>query len=343
MTQSDAAGQTTPTPDPQLLRSVADRTLRFSFGTWYWGDAIAIDGLLAADRVVGGPYRDEVVNCLDRWARFAPLSFDDALAPGQAVMQLEGDGALSRPAADRIVAAVERLPLLDGTVPALEPHRPQFRFGVCIDALYHLPTMTLLAGAYKGAHGAGGSAVRLATRILEVLKCPTGWAQWHDFSLDRNNAISWSRGLGWALLGLLDLLELVDQGMAGSVVEGAGAILEALATSQAPSGHWPAVLGDPEASEETSTAAFFVAGALHPRAATLGAASQAKIQAATQAMLRAIAPDGTYTGVSADILPSWDLTSYERFPVEPSPWGQGAALRALVALHAANKGGEADR
>jgi hypothetical protein len=39
--------------------------------------------------------------------------------------------------------------------------------------------------------------------------------------------------------------------------------------------------------------------------------------------------------VSADVLPAWDLANYERFPVEPSPWGQGAALRALVALSAA--------
>ena len=253
-------------------------------------------------------------------------------------MQLEADGALPRPAGDRIVTAVDRLPLLDGIVPALEPHKPQFRFGVCIDALYHLPAMMLLAGEYKGAHGAKESAVRLATRILEVLKCPTGWAQWHDFSLDRNNAICWSRGLGWALLGLLDLLELVGQGAAGSLAEAAGTILAMLADTQAPSGHWPAVLADADAPEETSTAAFFVAGALHPKAPAVGVPNQAKVQAATAAVLRAFGPDGTYGGVSADILPSWDLATYERFPVEPSPWGQGAALRALVALVTADKG-----
>ena len=41
----------------QLLRSVAERTLSlFRFGTWYWGDTIAIDGLLEAGQVVGGSY-----------------------------------------------------------------------------------------------------------------------------------------------------------------------------------------------------------------------------------------------------------------------------------------------
>ena len=322
----------TSTQDLQLLRSVAERTLRFRFGTWYWGDAIAVDGLLGADRVVGGTYRDAVVDCLDRWARLAPMSFDDALVPGRAVLQLVADGSLPRAAADRVVVALERLPLLDGTIPALEPHKPQFRFGVCIDALYHLPAMMFLAGDYRGDPSAERTAIRVATKILEVLRCPTGWAQWYDFSLGRNNAVSWSRGLGWAVLGLLDLLALVEHRAAANLVEAAGSILEALASEQAPSGHWPAVLADPRAAEETSTAAFFVAGALHPEATVVGIPSRTKVEAATAAVLQAVAGDGTYGGVSADVLPSWDLASYERFPIEPSPWGQGAALRALVAL-----------
>ena len=180
----------TSTQDLQVLRSVADRTLRLRFGTWYWGDAIAIDGLLGAHQVVGGPYRDAVVACLERWTRLAPISFDDALVPGRAVLQLVAEGSLPHAAADRVIAALERLPLLDGAIPALEPHRPQFRFGVCIDALYHLPAMTLLAGDHRGDPDAERTAIGVATQILEVLKCPTGWAQWYDFSLGRNNAIS---------------------------------------------------------------------------------------------------------------------------------------------------------
>jgi hypothetical protein len=322
----------TSTQDLQVLRSVAERTLRFGFGTWYWGDAIAIDGLLGTDRVIGGPYRDAVVSCLERWSRLAPVSYDDALAPGSAVLQLVSDGALPRAAADRVVAGLERLPLLDGTVPALEPHKPQFRFGVCIDALYHLPVMMMRAGDYRGDAEAERSAVGVATRILEVLRCPTGWAQWYDSSLGRNNAVSWSRGLGWAVLGLLDLLALVDHTRAANLVEEAGNLLEALAGEQAESGHWRAVLADPRADEETSTAAFFVAAALHPQVALVGLPPRAKVEHATAAMLQAVTTDGTYGGVSADVLPSWDLADYERFPVEASPWGQGAALRALVAL-----------
>ena len=321
----------------QLLRSVAERTLRFRFGTWYWGDAIAIDGLLEADQVLGGFYRDSVVSCLDHWARFAPASFDDALVPGRTVLQLVAEGSLPRAAADRVVAALDRLPLLEGAMPALEPHRPQFRFGVCIDALYHLPSMIVLAGDHRGDPDAERGAVRVATEMLEVLRCPTGWAQWYDCSRGRNNAISWSRGLGWALLGLLDLLALVDHNGAGYLVEAAGSILGTLAGEQARSGHWPAVLSDPQAAEETSTAAFFVAGALHPEAAHVGIPSRKNLEAAIAAVRGAVATDGTYEGVSADVLPVWDLTSYERFAIEPSPWGQGAALRALAALVASER------
>lgn len=61
-------------------------------------------------------------------------------------------------------------------------------------------------------------------------------------------------------------------------------------------------------------------GAVSPRAAE---------HAAT--MLDRLA-DGIVQGVSAGVLPSWDPESYRTFRCEPSPWGQGAALRAMVAL-----------
>jgi hypothetical protein len=33
-----------------------------------------------------------------------------------------------------------------------------------------------------------------------------------------------------------------------------------------------------------------------------------------------------FLGVSTVIFPDWDSVTYEHFSVEPSPWGQGAAL-----------------
>jgi rhamnogalacturonyl hydrolase YesR len=105
-----------------------------------------------------------------------------------------------------------------------------------------------------------------------------------------------------------------------------------LAATQASDGNWAAVLDHPEADTETSTAAFFVAAALHPAADGLFALPAGVLECAEGACHRALGSDGTYTGVTEDVLPNWDIKSYEHYPTGPSPWAQGAAVRAFAAL-----------
>lgn len=313
------------------LERLARRTTDWRFFSWYWGDAIAVDGLLAAADVLGRPeLYDFAAEMLDRWSAGCPPSLDDALAPGAAIARLAGEGALSDRAADRFLEAVDRLPLLAGQVPALEPHRLAYRFGVCIDALYHLPPGLAAIARLRGDPALAARAVSMAEEILRLTRCPAGWAQWYDAALLRNNAVAWSRGVGWALLGCLDTIAWVDEAAPVAALEdAAGSMLGALAAAQRPDGHWPAVLGHPGAPAETSTAAFFVAGALHTSApATVPAGP---VDLALRACLAAVDPGGVYTGVSADVLPSWEPGDYLSFAAEPSPWGQGAALRALAA------------
>jgi rhamnogalacturonyl hydrolase YesR len=121
------------------------------------------------------------------------------------------------------------------------------------------------------------------------------------------------------------------------VADLAALALQRLAQTQDSDGNWRAVLDDPEAESETSTAAFYVAAALHPAARGL-ALPFAVLERAVSACHRALAEDGTYTGVTADVLPSWDIKTYRHCPTEPSAWAQGAALRALSALAAAPSG-----
>lgn len=314
------------------LERLARRTTDWRFFSWYWGDAIAVDGLLAAADVLGqDELRDYAAQTLDRWESQCPPCLDDALAPGAAIARLAGEGALGARAADRFLAAVDRLPLLTGVVPALEPHRQAYRFGICIDALYHLPPGLAAIGRLRGDAALVRRAVTIAQEILLLTRCPAGWAQWHDTALRRNNAVSWSRGLGWALLGCLDTITAAQGSAPVAVLEdAAGAILEALAVTQLPDGHWPAVLGSSSSPvpQETSTAAFFVAGAWHP--AVPAVISDNTVRRSLRACLAAVDRDGAYTGVSADVLPSWEISDYLSFRVEPSPWGQGAALRALA-------------
>jgi hypothetical protein len=321
------------------LRRAAERLTDWRFHCWYWGDAIAIDGLMEAHACVpaGGGCREHVLEICRRWNSRCPPNFDDSLAPGATIIQLVMDGDLPATAAERVLDRLEGLPHIYGCIPALEPHRPSFRFGVCIDAVYHLPVTYAMAARWSGDPRWSQKAVRLAVECMQVLRCEAGWAQWFDPTHRRNNQVAWSRGMGWAVLGLLDLVSLLDGVGCAEVADLAGRVLQRLAQTQNSDGNWRAVLDDPEAEPETSTAAFYVAAALHPAARGFGLPSHVT-EGAVGACFRALAEDGTYTGVTADILPSWDIRAYRRCPTEPSAWAQGAAVRALAALAAACSG-----
>ena len=315
-----------------LLTAVADRMTDWRFHCWYWGDAIAVDGLLEADALGAGAYRGHVVETLQRWNEHCLPNFDDVLAPGAAIVQLVMDGELPESAAQRMLDRLDGLPMVCGSVPALEPHRLAFRYGVCIDAVYHLPATYALASRWRDDAALAQRAVAIAVDSMQVLRCETGWAQWFDPTHKRNNNVAWSRGLGWAVLGLLDLVHILGGQHTGEAAELAGEVLELLAATQTEDGNWAEVLYHTPAGVETSTASFYVAAALHPATESLVALPPHVLELATEACRTAVADDGTYTGVTTDVLPSWDITTYEHCPTEPSPWAQGAAVRAFAAL-----------
>jgi hypothetical protein len=302
------------------------------FHCWYWGDAIAIDGLLEADALGAGSYRDAVVDTLDRWNSHCLANFDDVLAPGASIIRLVLDGDLPDSAADRMLTRLEALPPVHGDVPSLEPHRLVFRYGVCIDAVYHLPATYALAAQLRDQPALRRKAVRIAVESMQILRCESGWAQWFDPTRRRNNGVAWTRGLGWAVLGLLDLVGIVGHSECQEVVDLAGEVLERLAATQEPDGNWREVLDHAAAGTETSTASFYVAAALHPATRSIVVLPDDVLGRAADACGIALAHDGTYTGVTTDVLPSWDITTYENCPTEPSPWAQGAAVRAFAAL-----------
>jgi rhamnogalacturonyl hydrolase YesR len=314
------------------VRRTADRTMMWKFHCWYWGDAIAIDGLLEAAALGTGNYRSHVIETVERWLRHCPRNFDDVLAPGAAILRLVMEGQLPPQAGDRLMTALEGLPSAHGAIPVLEPHRPVFRFGFCIDAIYHLPALYALAGRWKGDQALVDRSIRIAVEGLSALRCAAGWAQWFDPTRGNNNQVAWSRGMGWAILGLLDLIAILDGHDVGEVSALAVTVMSRLTETQAADGNWSAVLDHPPAERETSTAAFYVAAALHPAARGLLSVPTDVLANAVQACQRALTQDGTFTGVTADVLPCWDITTYEHCPVEPSAWGQGAALRAFAAL-----------
>lgn len=312
------------------LLDCARRTHDWHFFSWYWGDAIAVDGLLRAAAAGAVESRAHVVETITRWDTHCPENLDDVLAPGRAIVDLTAAGDVPRSAAERFVAAVARLPRIDGEIPLLEPHRPVFRFGVCIDAVYHLPVALACYGRWHADATVVRSAVQMANSCMRRLACPGGWAQWYDAARGENNGAVWTRGLGWALLGLLDLIEVAEDAAAVEECrDTASEIMALLSDSIGPDGTWPGILGHPGAQHETSTSAFFVAAAHHPSLDPAAKPDAASVAQALSAVTSALADDGTFTGVSTDVLPSFDRSTYARFACEPSPWAQGAALRAL--------------
>lgn len=314
------------------LAKVTDRMTDWQFHCWYWGDVIAIDGLLEAHALGAGDYRSSVVETLQRWHKFCLPNFDDVLAPGASIIQLVMDGDLPASAAERVLSRLDGLPMVIGTVPALEPQRLAFRYGLCIDAVYHLPATYALASKWREDKKLALKAVQVAVDCMRALRCEAGWAQWFDPTHKRNNAVAWSRGIGWAVLGLLDVVQMLEGKGTGEVEDLAGEVLQRLASTQANDGNWAEVLDHATAAIETSTATFYVAAALHPAARGLPTLPAQVLDKAITACERAVSVDGTFTGVTADVLPSWDIKTYENCPTEPSAWAQGAAVRAFAAI-----------
>jgi unsaturated rhamnogalacturonyl hydrolase len=143
----------------------------------------------------------------------------------------------------------------------------------------------------------------------------------------------WGRGQGWALLGLLDVVALVDASLRGrmDVVRAARALAEAMVGFQRADGSWAAVAHRPESGDETSTAAFMAIA--FRRGIELGVLDEATFGPAAarawDATWRAVDADGLLTGVSAAVYSSIVEEHYAHVPRGfDVPWGQGPLLVA---------------
>jgi unsaturated rhamnogalacturonyl hydrolase len=156
----------------------------------------------------------------------------------------------------------------------------------------------------------------------------------YDHGSGRLRGYGWGRGNGWALFGLLDLIEVLPGGHPdrAEMVERLRELCSAILSLQDSSGFWRTLLADKESYLETSTAAFF--GAIFTKAVRLGLLAKEFSEAADRAwraLLSRIDGEGGAFGTSAAIwaatAPTEELTLYKAAPTEVNVWGQGAALR----------------
>ncbi|MSP83425.1 MAG: hypothetical protein EXQ94_10990 [Alphaproteobacteria bacterium] len=327
-----------------LLRRLAARTRRYDFTVWFWGDAIAFDGLMEAG---DAPSIRFCRRFAARWSQ-QPRAWTDYLTPGAALLRL-GD--------PRVLDAAERLgtwlrddvPRGPGGAHYFRPDLPQFRTTLLVDSLYHVPAFLAHLARATGDEAWADEAVTAWTNHVRLLRHRQGplLCHNHDVGSGRWRGYGWGRGNGWALLGLVDTLEALPQrhpgrrGLVADLRQLAGAILPL----QDPSGFWRTLLHDREAYLESSTAAFF--GAAFTKAVRmklLGPAYARSAEKAWYATLSRIDRDGGFFGVSgvtwAAAAGTEELALYKAMPTEVNVWGQGSAMRFVAERIQSGLGGD---
>jgi unsaturated rhamnogalacturonyl hydrolase len=326
----------------ELLRRVAARTRDYDFTVWFWGDAIAIDGLLDAAELAGDDAAAEHVERFVRGWAARPLGWPDHLTPGDAVLRLaalRGDDALVD-AARRLAAwLTDRVPLTREGYPLYRPDQPEYRHTVWVDTLYHEPPFFARLARATGEEHWSDVALDVWDAHVRALRVGSGPLLGHGYDTGKRalRGPGWGRGCGWALLGFVDTLELLaaDHPRRAWAEAETRRLAARISELQDPSGHWRTLIDDREAYLETSAAAFFSAAfAKGMRLGVLDASYAPALVAAYAAVGARIDDDGELWGVSActwaAVAPEDDLAMYRTLPTEVNVWGQGAALRCIA-------------
>ena len=210
--------------------------------------------------------------------------------------------------------------------------------GVYVDCLHFDPPFLVHLGVLLDDAAMVEIGASQALAYVSMLQDPDS-GLFHHFWLAKTGrpyVLGWSRGQGWALLGLLDVLEHLPRQHAAwpRLMDAVRSLSVAMMRTQRPDGSWWAVAHVPASGAESSTAAFMAAGLwravqrgwLEPRPG-LDAAKRA--WAATSA---ATGEDGVLTGVSAAVWSSTRESHYHHVPRGfVVPWGQGPLLLAASA------------
>lgn len=320
----------------EILSRAADRTHRFDFGVWFWGDAIAFDGLLDASELLGDDrHASYCGHFMEVWLKRA-FSWTDYLAPGLAAYRLVNSGAIHfAPALQRLLDFYLKItPRGDNGLHYFRPDLPQYRTTVLVDSLYHVPPFVAACGQHFREKKLYVEALHIWKTHARALALPGKPLLHHNYDrgTGRLRGYGWGRGNGWALLGLVDLIELLPADLAAEPVAEFSALSSEIVQLQDESGFWRTLLHDRESYLETSTAGFY--GAAFSKAIRLGILPESyreSIEAAWKALVSRIDDEGGAFGTSAVTwaanLLAEDSSLYRAAPTEVNVWGQGAALR----------------
>jgi unsaturated rhamnogalacturonyl hydrolase len=348
-----------------LVHRAADCLLSYPWKVWFWGDSIGLEGLLDASALAGDPkYLHYVHGLLKGWAaRERHRGEFDYTAPGVALLRVyecTGDRTLldaARRHAEYMAgfrttvagayvryenAAIELPPVLPDDHPDAEALAGRSAVvaggGPCVfvDCVHFDGPFFAKLFQLTGERWYRDLAVANILSQIELLYDPRE-RLFHHFWMERTgrrNGVTWGRGNGWGLLGVVLTLEFL-----GGSDEAAPRLrhvlrdsLERLAALQHPSGAWHTILTDPASYTESSTAAFFAD--VICRAACLGIVSRSAydevLERAMTYLMAHVRADGVLEGVSYETFPSTRPGHYRQMPLGALvPWGQGPLLAAL--------------
>jgi unsaturated rhamnogalacturonyl hydrolase len=343
----------------ERLRAAAELLMKYPFRVWHYGESTGVEGLVRAGRLLGEPrYEAWVHGLLRGWAaRRRPFAEIDNTLPGKVLCDLagrHGDELLTEAAleaAEHLMARrtlrgvalpFERAPLREpfgggaldpADLGLLEDPGP----GVFVDPLHFDPPFLVRLGRMAGARELVDAGAGQALAITELLQDESGLF-WHFF-LERSGeryGLGWGRGQGWALLGMVDVLEALPPDHLGRapLLQALERLVVALCEAQRDDGGWDAVVGEPESGDESSTAAFVVAGV--DGAVAAGLLPSEHLAAARRGWFYTAArvrEDGVLEGVSANVFACTVASHYHHVPRGAVvPWGQGPLLLAAAAM-----------
>ena len=339
------------------LRAAGDLLLTYPFRVWHYGESVGLEGLLRLGALLDEPRYDAWVHGLLRgWAaRRRPFAEIDNTLPGKVLCELadrHGDDLLLEAALDAAGHLASRR-MLRGVALAFEEAPLRIPFGgeplaptdgaliadpgpgVFVDPLHFDPPFLVQLGVLSGSAELTDAGAKQAQALVDLLQDRSG-VFWHFF-LERSGeryGLGWGRGQGWALLGLVDVLEGLSAShpLRESLRGALARLADALRASQRDDGSWYAVISDPDSGPESSTAAFVAAGL--SRAVVeglLGAEYLEPARSAWAATARRVRPDGVLDGVSANVWACTVPSHYANVPLGAVvPWGQGPLLLAAA-------------
>jgi unsaturated rhamnogalacturonyl hydrolase len=343
----------------ERLRRAAERLSSYPFEFWHYGDSIGLEGLVAASDALGDDaFVGWVYGALKSWsARRRPFVELDNTAAGHAmctIVERTSDEAILE-AASELADYLRSRPRLEGAfvsfseAPLRTPHGGEELDadslallrdpgpGVFIDCLHFDPPFFAHLGSLRNERGLVDEAAAQALTYVRLLQDESGlfWHFWLERTRQRYG-LAWSRGQGWALLGLVDLLRyLPDDHSTREELTGAlVALASALFNRQEETGGWTAVAGDPSSGVEASTSAFVAAGfAAGVQQGLLGQEFEVSARRAWDDAWSQVDDDGMLANVSAAV---WASTAQSHYVHVPRgflvPWGQGPLLVAALRI-----------